>query len=393
VEHARRGLRVQVLLRVALAAFMMATIAVVPPEHDRGGCWVLVVSYAVWSLGTWWWVSAGGVAADQWLWVALLVDCGALVGLTLLADASLEQSWTADVVVTGFVLIPLMAATQLRPGVCAAIAGPLVAAYFLANVATRAANTEPWGSVVLRTVALAALSLGCVALSHVQLSRVRTIVGLAEVRTQLLGELTTIEARERAALAEALHDGALQYVLAARHDLERARLDGDAEAFDRLDHALAESSTLLRSTVAQLHPAVLREAGLARAVRDLVGSIAGRDRLAAVVDVSDWPDGGTGADELLYGCARELLANVVKHAEGARVRVVLSVDEGAAWLVIADDGRGFDRQQAAAGVAQGHIGLSSLRVRVAAAGGAITVEPGPQGGTVATVTVPLAPVR
>ena len=51
---------------------------------------------------------------------------------------------------------------------------------------------------------------------------------------------------------------------------------GAPEAFDRLEQALLESSRLLRSTVAELHPAVLERAGLPAAVRDLVASAAAR---------------------------------------------------------------------------------------------------------------------
>ena len=73
--------------------------------------------------------------------------------------------------------------------------------------------------------------------------------------------------RPDAILAEELHDGALQYVLAARQDLEDIRPKDGAESFDRVDYALRESTTLLRSKVTQLHPAVLEQLGLRRADR------------------------------------------------------------------------------------------------------------------------------
>ena len=108
----------------------------------------------------------------------------------------------------------------------------------------------------------------------------RTIGRLAQARSGLLAELTGLEERERRALSEHLHDGALQYVLAARFDLDDARETGDPAAFDRLEQALAESTRLLRSTVAELHPAVLARAGLPSALRDLAtrGRGAGRPR-------------------------------------------------------------------------------------------------------------------
>ena len=120
-------------------------------------------------------------------------------------------------------------------------------------------------------------------------------------------------------LSERLHDGALQYVLAARLDLEDVR-DGDhAGAVARIEHALGESSRMLRSTVSELHPAVLEQAGLAQAVRDLAASSRVAASWSIDVDIQAWPDGThTPVDDLLFSAARELLSNVVRHAAATR---------------------------------------------------------------------------
>jgi two-component system NarL family sensor kinase len=396
VQHAYRGIRVQFLLRLLLLAFMFASLATAPPAHDRIASYLIAGSYAVWAAGVALWTRQGGIGPVQWMWVALVVDALALTALTLVAGASAEQTWTAHLLVNGFFLVPVLAATQLRPEVSAAVCAPAVVAYFASSAATKAANTEPWGPIIVRTLLLVGLSVGCVALSRVQLSRVMTIAGLAQDRTDLLKELLNLEARERAGLAEQLHDGALQFVLAARHDLEDAQLDGDPEAFARVDHALTESSTLLRATVSQLHPAVLDQAGLGRALQDLATSTAARADLRMTVDVAGWPDQPQPWDGLLYGCARELLTNVVKHARASHARIVLTQTADLARIEIADDGRGMGEDEAAARLAAGHIGLASLRTRVAAAGGTLTVSAGRHpspgwvgAGTVVSIELPI----
>ena len=120
------------------------------------------------------------------MWSALFLDLGALAALTLVAGASARQSWTADVLVNGFFLVPLMAATQLRPGVCAAVVAPTVAVYLVSSILTKSANAEPWESILLRTLVLVGLGCGCVALSWIQRSRVATISQLVRDRTGLL---------------------------------------------------------------------------------------------------------------------------------------------------------------------------------------------------------------
>jgi len=291
---------------------------------------------------------------------------------------------------SGFVLVPVLAAATLRPRVCAAVAGPAVLVYLAAGIATQSANEEPWASLLLRTLAVAGVAVASVGLSWIQRSRVSTIRSLVQARTELLAELTDLERRERRTLSEQLHDGALQYVLAARQDVDEARDTGAAEAFDRLDEALLESSRLLRSTVAELHPAVLERAGLPAAVRDLVASAAARGGFAAEVDLDGWPaDRRTPVDGLIYRTARELLGNVVKHAGAGLVHVGLTLVDGDARLTVSDDGVGVAQADVARRLGEGHIGLASHALRLEAAGGGLTVRPASAGGTVATVTLPV----
>ena len=390
LQHARRGVALQVALRWVLVGFVALTVVAVPPPRFVGICAAIAGGYALWALAVALWTRRGHPAAARMAWLALLVDVVVLGVLTLLTGVATPQSWTSDVFTTGFLLIPVLAATQLRVWVCTAVVVPTAVVYFLAAVATREANVEPWTSLLLRTLVIVGVALGCVGLSRIQRSRVRTIGRLAQARSGLLAELTGLEERERRALSEHLHDGALQYVLAARFDLDDARETGDPAAFDRLEQALAESTRLLRSTVAELHPAVLARAGLPSALRDLATAAAARGGLAVTVDAEGWPAGErTEADPLLYRTAAELLNNVVKHAQAASAVVTLELADGTARLVVADDGVGMPENAAGGALRRGHIGLASHTLRIDAAGGRFTSAANPPHGTVVTVELPV----
>jgi two-component system, NarL family, sensor kinase len=389
-EHARRGVRLQVALRWVLLAFLTLTLITVRPASDLLACVVIVASYALWTVTVAVWTRRP--SATPLAWLALFADVVVLGALTLITGVATPDSWTSDVVIVGLLLVPVLAATQLRPLVCTAVVVPTVAVYLVAAVATRESNDEPWASVLLRTAIAAGVALGCIGLSRIQASRVRTIGRLAQTRTELLSELTGIEQRERRVLSEHLHDGALQYVLAARQDLDEARETGDPEAFARLEEALGETSRLLRSTVAELHPAVLARAGLPAAVRDLATTAAARGGFTAGVDTGGWPDGlRTTADALLHRTARELLANVAEHAKADTATVTLSMTDGTARLVVADDGIGLPDRPAEEALGRGHIGLASHTVRIEAAGGWLRSGPG-NPGTVMTVELPCQPI-
>jgi two-component system NarL family sensor kinase len=392
VSYANRGARTQVLLRGALVVFVILTIALLPPVQGEVACFVITGAYAVFAAGFAVWAWPGGPSVARWAWLGLFVDVAVLATLTLIAGVSTEHTWTDDVLLYGLFVIPILGATQLQPVACAAVVVPTTIVFFLSSVATRDANEEPWASVVLRTLALAAVGAGSVALSRIQRSRVAAIGGLLRDRTGLLDELVQLEDREREALAQQLHDGALQYVLAARQDLDDLRGAADAESVERIDYALTESSRLLRSKVTELHPAVLDRAGLPLALRNLAEA-ATRPGRAVDVDVAGWPENvRTSADGLLYGAARELLTNVVKHADATAVQVSLTLDGASARLVVADDGRGIDNGDTSAAVERGHLGLYTYRLRVEAAGGRLTLAPARPSGTRATVELPASRV-
>jgi two-component system, NarL family, sensor kinase len=388
LEHANRGVRLQLLLRGALVAFLALTLALVPPTEARAAYWVIVVAYGVGAAAFGRCAWSGGPAVARWAWLALFGDLAVLATVTLLAGIEADDNWASDVLVVGFFLLPVLAATQLRPGICAAVVVPTVVVYLVASWATQAANDEPDSSIAMRTLMLASVGAAAIGLSRIQRSRVRAIGQLLTDRTRLLDDLVHVEQRERQVLSERLHDGALQYVLAARHDLEDVR-DGDHPgAVARVEHALAESSRMLRSAVSELHPAVLERVGLAQAVRDLVAGTRRRD-LAIDVDVDGWPDGAhPSVDDVLFSAARELLSNVVRHAGASRATITLTLHTATATLVVADDGIGIAERDRDRSLAGGHIGLYSQALRVEAAGGSLRIEPGPI-GTVATVIVPV----
>jgi two-component system NarL family sensor kinase len=391
LEHAFLGLRVQLLLRLALAAFVVVVVLAVPPEHDQIACDVVAGVYACWTIAITVIALRGGERAIRLIWLALFVDLLVLVVLCVLASNS-HHTWTTDVLLSGFFLIPMLSTTQLRPGVGAAITAPTVIAFLISVITARHDNLEPWAAILATTGVLAALSVACVGLSWVQRSRVLTIAGLILDRGRLSSELAEVETTARRTLAEELHDGALQYVLAARQDLEDARLYNDAASFDRIELALRESAALLRSKVSQLHPSVLESAGLHPALQDLADTVTARGRLIVRVNADGWDETLRGpTQEMLYSAARELLTNVVKHADAHTVQIGLQITDGSIRLTVADDGRGFADGVAERRLAEGHIGLASQRIRIESAGGTMRLHSG-AGGTIAEVQLPVADV-
>ncbi|MBQ7806725.1 ATP-binding protein [Rhodococcus sp. (in: high G+C Gram-positive bacteria)] len=388
-EHAYRGAYLQLTVRGALVLFIALTLIFVPPMNDAGWCFAILGAYALWSAAVALWIRKGGTGPVTMIWLGLFVDLAVLATLTLLTGLAAEQSWTADILSNGLFVIPVLACTQLRTDVCVGVVACTIGVFFVSSWATMTSNSEPWPSILLSTMALAGVGAGAIGLTRIQRSRVLTIGQLVGHRTSLLAELMGLEQRERTELSEQLHDGALQYVLAARMDLDELADSAEPVALARAGKALGEATTLLRSSVSELHPTVLVHVGLARAIGDLARSAQGRGGVVVDVDTSGWNDDlRTSADDVLFGAARELLGNVVKHAGAHNVRIELARLDHRAVLVVSDDGRGISADRIAERRAAGHIGLLSHELRVVAAGGSFSVGPGEESGTLARVEIP-----
>ncbi len=208
---------------------------------------------------------------------------------------------------------------------------------------------------------------------------------------RLTAEIAEAERQERLRLAEALHDDALQRLFAARQDLaELAGPAGDPR-LGAVEAQLEALGTSLRGLVTAMHDESVVAASLEDAVRRLGDDAARRGRLQVRTRVD--PRATGGHDTFVVEVVRELLANVVKHADARAARVDIDVPGASMELVVRDDGRGVPAGRLDEAAADGHVGHARLRRRLAAIGGGLEVRPGARGGTEVHVRLPLDALR
>ena len=290
-----------------------------------------------------------------------------------------------------FFLLPIAVAFQDRP-VLTAVLGVGTAVTYLAvwivyskrddNVGLPNVVYTQFGFLLWSAVAMTAL---CVVLVR----RQARVLALQELRRQLVSEAMQADERHNREVAEHLHDGPLQTLLAARLDLDEVRERVDDPALEAARDALQQTAAALRSTVTELHPQVLAQLGLTPAVRELLRQFESRGRYMVEAELEEV--GKPESQQLLYRAARELLNNIHKHAGATTVRVTLSRVADRILLTVADDGRGFDPAVIGSYVADGHIGLGSLLARFEAMGGSMQVQSTAGKGTTAIATSPPEP--
>jgi len=311
-------------------------------------------------------------------------DIAAITALTVTSGGPFSESRLA------YFIIPVVAAFRFRPAVTALAGGAGIVAY-LVQAFSHPAASQPDATrfIAVHAGYLTWTGLAAVTLSALLQRRTHQVWNLVETRESLLGELLTTEDRERQALAENLHDRAIQNLLSIRHEIEEASEQRADPALERADAMLMETVGELRQTVATLHPYVLEEAGIAASLRLTAERAARRGGFAIGLDLDPGPPGPH--DRLLIGAARELLANVAVHASANRVTVKLFRTRGATRLLVSDDGVGFDPESLSEHLAGGHIGLASQRLRVESAGGEMEIIAAPGEGSTIVIGVPSGP--
>jgi signal transduction histidine kinase len=205
-------------------------------------------------------------------------------------------------------------------------------------------------------------------------------------------ELTLVEERQR--IAGELHDAVAQKLFSARLTADAAAAlvgpDPDRARAELAEVArlTAEASTELREIVAALRPAELTEAGLAAALRTRVGLLDRVHPAHLSLDADGVPRLPPAVEETVLRVAEEALHNALRHAAAAAVRVAVRDGPDAVELTVSDDGTGFDAEAPPPRVAARRLGLGSMRDRARAAGGRLTIDSTPGGGTTVRLVVP-----
>ena len=220
---------------------------------------------------------------------------------------------------------------------------------------------------------------------------------------ELARALTLAEQRERREVAQVLHDDLQQLLYGLQLGLRTLELqapDLDVAALQdqlRSTHDLVgEAIESTRRLTVDLSPPVLDGDGLVGTFRWLATHV--EERFGLAVDLHAEEGLMTPTDDmrvLLFQTVRELLFNIVKHADTDRARVALSEGGGVFHVEVTDEGVGFDasRPPTSSSGTLGGFGLRRARERLSLFGGCIELESAPGAGTRATIAIPVERLR
>ena len=381
--HQLSALKIVSSLRVGLVVIMFMAIHAGVTHHWREQVVLLTIyaTVAIFALAVAF-LPVGGPALAQRLQV---VFSG--IDVTVVFIYKLFSPAGAYLPLMVMALLPLMVLLDVSLRRAAALLTLAIIAFATAVYADKVLlHSVGWSRPTLAVVMYAFVSCTAFLAVYLQVRHVNEIAQLSVSREQLLAQTMAASDEQQRKVSEFIHDGPLQYVLAARQDIQEHR---SAQPVALLEHALTSlrsASEQLREATFELHPAVLEHAGLAAALGRLASTTAQRSGIAVNTDI-DYPV-ANAVDPLVFGVARELLSNVVRHSRATEANVTLKCDGRVCRMDVADNGVGMSAEVAERHLAQGHIGLASHRARVEAADGTMRLADTPA-GTHITVIVPL----
>jgi PAS domain S-box-containing protein len=213
----------------------------------------------------------------------------------------------------------------------------------------------------------------------------------------LAGRLISAQEEELRRLSRELHDDLTQRLAVLAIEAGKLELALDkmpehcsesARASARIKEQLIRVSEDVHVISRQIHPTILEDLGLVRAIESECASVMRRHPVGITFKKENVPDEIPDDIALcLYRVIQEALRNVTAHSEAKKCEIFLKGDDHALSLTVSDDGMGFDPLEVRR---MPGLGLSSMRERVQLIHGEFLIQSQPGKGAVIMVRLPLA---
>jgi signal transduction histidine kinase len=225
----------------------------------------------------------------------------------------------------------------------------------------------------------------------------KELLGFQQRLRKLSSKLIQTEERERRRIATEIHDRIGQALAVIKIQLGVIQAEFDFQDLkpkvEYVRELISQTIRDVRTLTFELSPPMLYELGLQAALEWLAVSLRKQSGLEVEVAADDCDQLlDTDRRVLLFRTCRELLFNVVKHADAQHARVDIHSDGDLIRVEISDDGVGFDQAVLQNGFDpfERGFGLFSIGEQLQQYGGTFTVDPAPDRGSVVTVALPRA---
>ncbi len=207
---------------------------------------------------------------------------------------------------------------------------------------------------------------------------------------RLTGALILSEQKDRRRLAGILHDHLQQLLVSAKYRLASLNHIEDScarAAIHETEELLGEVIEASRSLTSELSPPIVHESGFQTALEWLVSFMAAQNGLEVRLKIgSEIGPIDENSKAMLFESIRELLVNIVRHAQVKSAEVHIREVEGRLLeIIVSDRGVGFNAETAE----RNGFGLFRIREQLKLIAGRMGIRSAPGSGSQVTILVPL----
>jgi signal transduction histidine kinase len=210
------------------------------------------------------------------------------------------------------------------------------------------------------------------------------------------GQMARERREERLSIAAGLHDDVMPPLFRVhllgqvlRQEMATGQLLAMEDDLPNLLRATDDAREIVREQIRGLRSSSLGIEGLSRTLRLLVRQLECESPVKYLADVRD-VQASPVVELLAFQVAREALRNAVRHSAATSISLSLRQEEGWLCLTVRDDGRGFTQAEVDESA---HFGVALMRERVTLAGGILTIDSAPGGGTTLMARFPVPNAR
>jgi signal transduction histidine kinase len=208
----------------------------------------------------------------------------------------------------------------------------------------------------------------------------------------LVSRLSTVEIQERKQISEDLHENIGQYLAISAIKLNEisSAQPGLAESLAEPRELIDEAIKFTRTLTYKLGNPILDQLGLGAALEWLVDQIQTTHDMLVQLEVDEELKGLKGEiSTFLFNAIRELLYNVIRHAQAQKTTVSVFVNQDYIHVKVEDNGVGFDTSSIESdSLEHMSFGIFNLTERIKCLGGDIKIKSISQQGTRVEMNIP-----
>lgn len=225
------------------------------------------------------------------------------------------------------------------------------------------------------------------------LKQVGQLIENAKHQQQMGLQVIQAQEEERKRVAREIHDGPAQSManVVLRTELAEKVLVNDGiekarEELKNLKETVRESLSDVRRIIFNLRPMALDDLGLVPTLKKYVEELS--RKYGQVFDFKTFGKERrppSSMEVALFRLVQESLTNVIKHAKASETQIKLEFQSERMYLVIKDDGVGFDMKQKS----REGFGILGMQERIKLLDGEMAVQSAPGQGTKLLLVIPL----